>query len=113
MDDVNKWRKKVEESNAVKDFESNPVGQLIIKWLNTEIYRLTNELVNNDELDTDNAKRSAVRGELKAYQLIGKKLALSKLEGKSARATLEANGVDVEDEVDQRTPEEIAQDAGL
>lgn len=113
MDDVSKWRKKIDDSNIVEQFEATGQGQLIIKWLNAEVYRLTGELVNNDELDTDNAKRAAVRGELKAYQLIGKKLGLTKMEGKSARATLEANDITVDEVVDQRTPEEIAQDAGL
>lgn len=111
MDDVEKWKAKVEKAAQVEEFEGTGMGRTIISWLNAEIMRLTDKLVNDDELDTNDAKRAAIRGELKAYRLIGERMRLTKLSGKQAKDTLEANGI--EDREDLRTPEQMARDAGL
>lgn len=113
MDDVEKWKSKVAKAAQVEEFESTGIGKTIIGWLNAEIIRLTDTLVNDDEMDTNEAKRAAVRGELKAYRLIGEKMNLTKLSGKQASNTLIANGITDEAITDERSPEEIAQDAGL
>lgn len=113
MDDVEKWKAKVAKAAQIEEFEATGMGRTIIGWLNAEIIRLTDLLVNDDEMDTNEAKRSAVRGELKAYRLIGEKMNLTKLSGKQASNTLIANGITEEAVTDERSPEEIAQDAGL
>jgi len=112
MNDVDKWKAKVAKAVLVEDFQETGIGKEIIQWLNAEIISLTNKLVDDEELDTNDVKRAAVRGELKAYRLIGTKLNLTKISGKQAKATLEANNI-TSDEVDPRTPEQIVENAGL
>jgi len=112
MNDVDKWKAKVSKAALVEDFQLTSIGKTIIQWLNAEVYRLTSQLAEDDELDTDNVRRAAVRGELKAYRLIGEKMNMTKLQGKQASATLVDNGIDTE-AFDPRTPADIASDAGL
>lgn len=112
MNDVDKWREKVAKAVLVEEFQETGIGQTIVKWLNAEIYRLAGRLADDDELDADNIKRAGVRGELKAYRLIGDKMNMTKLQGKQARNTLAINDLADED-VDARSPEQIAADAGL
>lgn len=112
MDDVSKWKAKVTKAALVEEFQLSDIGRTIIQWLNAEVYRLTSQLANDDELDTDNVRRAAVRGELKAYRLIGEKMNMTKLQGNQASATLMANDINVE-AFDPRTPADIASDAGL
>jgi len=112
MNDVDVWKAKVAKAALVEDFQATGMGKTIIQWLNAEVSRLTNILVDDDELDTNEVKRALIKGELKAYRLIGKQMNIAKLQGKQAKATLQANDIP-EEEVDHRSPEEIAKNAGL
>lgn len=112
MEDVDKWREKVGKAVIVEQFQETGMGLMVIKWLNAEIYRLSSRLADDDALDSDNVKRAGVRGELKAYRLIGDKMNMTKLQGKQARNTLEINQL-ADDDIDSRSPEQIATDAGL
>lgn len=107
-DNIDMQRQRLTEAAVVAGFEASDIGRLYIQWLNAEIYRLTESLVNDASLDLDNVKRAAVRGELTAYRTIANKLNLTKVKAIQAKRTLEANGVTVEDALDPRSPEELA-----
>lgn len=100
-------RQRLAEAAVVTEFEASEMGRLHIQWLNAEIYRLTEVLVNDESLDADNVKRAAVRGELTAYRTIANKLNLAKVKAVQAKRTLEANGVEVDAAPDGRSPEEL------
>lgn len=111
MDDIEKLKIRVAKAALVNNFQESEFGLTVIGWLNQEVSRLTNQLADDDELDSDNVKRASVRGELKAYRLIGKQMNFVKIRAVGAEQTLQDNGIATD--ADTRSFEQIAEDAGL
>ena len=92
MDALEKARADVEKGARAAAFRDSEFGKQLIGWYNLEIRRLTNMLVEDADLDADNVKRAAVRGELQAYLLLAKKLNFIDTKAQAGRIVLDENG---------------------
>lgn len=84
-------RADVEAQAEAVQFRETDFGKTMISWYNAEIKRLTEQLINDPELEADLAKNNLVKGELRAYMLIVTKLRLIEAKGNAAQAVLAEN----------------------
>lgn len=86
-----KKRLDVEKQAEAVQFLETSFGKTMVEWYNAEIKRLTEQLINDKDLDESLPQTNAVKGELRAYLLIVNKLKLTNAKGNAAQAVLAIN----------------------
>jgi hypothetical protein len=104
-------RKRVQDGLTVTAFVEGEMGQLMVRWLNSEIARLTAELMK-EEYDDKPMKTVAIRAELRAHTTIANRLSATQAKASMAKRLLKDGGIEVPGEDDDlRSPQEIQADA--
>lgn len=98
---LDRKRADVEKAAVIQQFADTDFGKLTIEWLNEEVKTLSTRLYEDDSLDNDNVARARIRGQLNAYQLIGKKMNIAKAKAQAAQIILSQNEPEPKDAAKQ------------